>query len=56
MGRKKIDMKRIANDRMRQITFCKRKKGLFKKALEISQLCDVRVCMLINDTGRTKIF
>ncbi|KAL5110562.1 Myocyte-specific enhancer factor 2C [Taenia crassiceps] len=40
MGRKKIEIKRIDDERNRQVTFTKRKLGLMKKAYELSVLCD----------------
>jgi hypothetical protein len=40
MGRKKIEIQRIADERNRQVTFAKRKFGLLKKAYELSVLCD----------------
>nr|CAD1838838.1 unnamed protein product [Ananas comosus var. bracteatus] len=42
MGRGKIEIKRIENTTSRQVTFCKRRNGLLKKAYELSVLCDAR--------------
>eukprot|EP00050_Salpingoeca_kvevrii_P006455 m.289488 g.289488 ORF g.289488 m.289488 type:complete len:383 (+) comp12141_c0_seq1:248-1396(+) len=49
MGRKKIAIERIANDRNRQVTLNKRRGGLFKKAYELSVLCDCEVAVVIFD-------
>lgn len=43
MGRKKIDIKTIGDERLRNITFNKRKAGLLKKAAELSKLCKIKV-------------
>lgn len=43
MGRNKIIIKKIPNERSRQSTFMKRKHGLIKKAMELSILCDCEV-------------
>ena len=43
MGKKKISIQRIKNERLRSVTFFKRKKGLLKKAMELCLLCDVDV-------------
>ncbi|KAI6678322.1 hypothetical protein NL676_039118 [Syzygium grande] len=43
MGRGKIVLKRIDDSMTRQVTFSKRKKGLLKKARELSILCDAEV-------------
>ncbi|KAI9849219.1 MAG: hypothetical protein M1838_000207 [Thelocarpon superellum] len=47
MGRKKIEIKAIKDDRNRSVTFLKRKGGLFKKAHELSVLCSVDVAVII---------
>ncbi|KAI1209734.1 uncharacterized protein F4807DRAFT_88472 [Annulohypoxylon truncatum] len=47
MGRRKIEIKAIKDDRNRSVTFLKRKGGLFKKAHELSVLCSVDVAVFI---------
>lgn len=47
MGRKKIVIKRLTEDRNRNVTFLKRKHGLLKKAWELSVLCGAEVSILI---------
>ncbi|KAK4040076.1 hypothetical protein C8A01DRAFT_35949 [Parachaetomium inaequale] len=47
MGRRKIDIKPIKDERNRSVTFLKRKGGLFKKAYELSVLCSVDVAVVI---------
>ncbi|KAI9279751.1 hypothetical protein BY458DRAFT_501542 [Sporodiniella umbellata] len=47
MGRKKIQIQRIKDDRNRQVTFLKRKHGLMKKAYELSVLCNCEVALMI---------
>lgn len=53
MGRKKIQISRILDQRNRQVTFTKRKFGLMKKAYELSVLCDCEIALIIfNSTSR----
>ena len=47
MARGKVQMKRIENSVHRQVTFCKRRSGLLKKAKELSVLCDAEIGVLI---------
>ncbi|XP_077071050.1 myocyte-specific enhancer factor 2D isoform X22 [Siphateles boraxobius] len=47
MGRKKIQIQRITDERNRQVTFTKRKFGLMKKAYELSVLCDCEIALII---------
>lgn len=47
MARGKIQMKRIENPVHRQVTFCKRRAGLLKKAKELSVLCDAEIGLVI---------
>lgn len=49
MGRNKIKIEKIVNDRSRNITYLKRKKGLIKKALELSVLCGTEILLCIKD-------
>ncbi|KAH8798089.1 hypothetical protein DL96DRAFT_1628043 [Flagelloscypha sp. PMI_526] len=50
MGRRKIEIAPIANERNRSVTFLKRKTGLFKKAYELGVLCSVDVCVIVFET------
>ncbi|XP_038661238.1 myocyte enhancer factor 2cb isoform X4 [Scyliorhinus canicula] len=53
MGRKKIQITRIVDERNRQVTFTKRKFGLMKKAYELSVLCDCEIALIIfNSTNK----
>lgn len=53
MGRKKIQISRIMDERNRQVTFTKRKFGLMKKAYELSVLCDCEIALIIfNSSNR----
>ncbi|KAJ1983946.1 hypothetical protein H4R34_000958 [Dimargaris verticillata] len=49
MGRKKIQIRKIENDRQKTVTFARRRAGLIKKAHEIAVLCGVKVGLLIFD-------
>ncbi|KAL3520133.1 hypothetical protein ACH5RR_018282 [Cinchona calisaya] len=53
LGRGKIEIKRIENTTNRQVTFCKRRNGLLKKAYELSVLCDAEVGLIVfSSRGR----
>ncbi|XP_015064366.1 floral homeotic protein AGAMOUS isoform X2 [Solanum pennellii] len=53
LGRGKIEIKRIENTTNRQVTFCKRRNGLLKKAYELSVLCDAEVALVVfSNRGR----
>lgn len=47
MGRRKIEIQPLADDRNRTVTFVKRKAGLFKKAHELAVLCQVDLAVII---------
>ncbi|CAI4053314.1 Rlm1p SKDI_16G1860 [Saccharomyces kudriavzevii IFO 1802] len=53
MGRRKIEIQRISDDRNRAVTFIKRKAGLFKKAHELSVLCQVDIAVIILGSNNT---
>ncbi|XP_031490492.1 agamous-like MADS-box protein AGL12 [Nymphaea colorata] len=50
MARGKIQLRRIENAVHRQVTFCKRRAGLLKKAKELSVLCDADIGLIIFST------
>ncbi|XP_075673700.1 MADS-box protein SVP-like isoform X2 [Castanea sativa] len=53
MTRKKIQIKKIDNTTARQVTFSKRRRGLFKKAYELSTLCDAEIALMVfSATGK----
>ncbi|KAF5455995.1 hypothetical protein F2P56_025518 [Juglans regia] len=53
MAREKIKIKKIDNVTARQVTFSKRRRGLLKKAEELSVLCDAEVALIIfSATGK----
>ncbi|PON49736.1 MADS-box transcription factor [Parasponia andersonii] len=53
MAREKIKIKKIDNVTARQVTFSKRRRGLVKKAQELSILCDAEIALIIfSATGK----
>ncbi|KAI8532357.1 hypothetical protein RHMOL_Rhmol11G0208600 [Rhododendron molle] len=53
MVRQRIEIKKIDNVTSRQVTFSKRRRGLFKKARELSTLCDAEIALIVfSSTGR----
>lgn len=55
MGRKKISISKINDERNRQVTFTKRKFGLMKKAYELSVLCECEIVIIIFNSNN-KLF
>ena len=55
MGRGKIEIKRIENTTNRQVTFCKRRNDLLKKAYELSVICDAEVALIVFSTLFSRI-
>ncbi|EDO18617.1 hypothetical protein Kpol_1048p48 [Vanderwaltozyma polyspora DSM 70294] len=53
MGRRKIAIKPITEERNRSVTFIKRKGGLFKKAHELAVLCQVDIAVIILGANST---
>lgn len=56
MGRGKIEIKPIENPTNRQVTYSKRRKGLFKKAQELTILCDAKVSTITFTSNTTKVY
>ena len=56
MGKRKIhSFVKIEDSNNRNVTYCKRKKGLIKKAMELSMLCSQDVYLSIFDQERQKL-
>nr|BAF46766.1 DNA-binding protein [Ipomoea nil] len=55
MARDKIQIRKIDNVTARQVTFSKRRRGLFKKAEELSVLCDADVALIVFSSS-AKLF
>ncbi|KAK7359431.1 hypothetical protein VNO77_01391 [Canavalia gladiata] len=51
MGRRKIEITLVKDPNSRQVTFSKRRTGLFKKANEISILCGAEVAIVVFSPG-----
>ncbi|CAO1947657.1 unnamed protein product [Urochloa humidicola] len=57
MAREKRAIRRIENAAARQVTFSKRRRGLFKKAEELAVLCDADVALIVfSATGKLSQF
>ncbi|CAF2197124.1 MADS-box transcription factor 23 [Brassica napus] len=54
-GRQKIEIKQISEESKRQVTFSKRRTGLFKKAAELSVLCGAQIG-IITFSRRGRIY
>ncbi|XP_065858778.1 agamous-like MADS-box protein TM6 isoform X2 [Euphorbia lathyris] len=51
MGRGKIEMKKIDNATNMQVTFSKRRSGIFKKAEQLSVLCDAQISLIMSSSN-----
>lgn len=51
MGRRKIEMKMVNDRSSRQVTFSKRRTGLFKKANELAILCAAQIAIIVFSPG-----
>ena len=56
MGKRKIfKFERIDDNNSRNITYIKRSKGLMKKAIEVSLLCDQKVFLFMYDESKKRV-
>ncbi|WJX94323.1 hypothetical protein P8452_75752 [Trifolium repens] len=51
MGRRKIPIARVKNPAARQVTFSKRRTGLFNKANELVTLCGAEIAIIVFSPG-----
>jgi hypothetical protein len=56
-GRQRIEIRRVEDKGARQVTFSKRKNGLWKKTAELAALCHARVAVVVfSEAGRAFTF
>ena len=56
MGKRKYaKIERIENNNSRNVTYLKRTKGLIKKSIELSLLCDQKMFLFIYDENRKRV-
>ncbi|KAK1610294.1 hypothetical protein QYE76_033967 [Lolium multiflorum] len=56
-GRQRRELRRVDDKERRQVTFSKRKTGLWKKASELALLCHARVAVVVvSEAGRAFAF
>ena len=56
MGKKKIDsIQFVENKNQRNVTYSKRKRGILKKAIELSSLCGQDIFLIIFDKEKQKL-
>ncbi|KHN35924.1 Agamous-like MADS-box protein AGL62, partial [Glycine soja] len=48
---KKIEIKKMSNKRNLQVTFSKRRTGIFKKASELTTLCGMNLAVIMSSPG-----
>lgn len=51
MGRRKIEIQMVTDSSTRQVTFSKRRTGLFKKANELAILCAAQIAIIVFSPG-----
>ena len=52
---KKTKLQPIEQINLRNITYCKRKRGIVKKAIEIANLCMLDVSLVLYDKRKNKV-
>ncbi|PHT29757.1 hypothetical protein CQW23_30675 [Capsicum baccatum] len=51
-GRKRVDIVKMENESNLQVTFSKRRAGLFKKASELCTLCGAEIAIVVFSPGK----
>lgn len=49
MGRKKLDIKYLEDEKSRKTTFQTRVGGIVKKLYDLNQLCNIKVSLVLTD-------
>ena len=57
MGRRKVDKTKLIEDKgLRDTAFCKRRRGIIKKVIEMSSTCAQRIFLVAYDPEKNKAF
>jgi hypothetical protein len=50
MGKKQVSENTPIHDKaLKNVTYCKRKRGLIKKAMELAMLCEQQISVIVYD-------
>ena len=55
MGKKQVSESTPIENKVRNVTYCKRKRGMLKKAMELAMLCEQQISLVMYDSRKNKL-